>query len=565
MKVLNLILALMLVLGSVTAVKAQDTLYAEYFTDGQIMLDWFTPWDGGDEMAVDYWEGNPSGDSWVGLIENGLSGGGVGTAMSGELNMTDYRVESYIYTTVNTGSYNGIVARWDTTGGINNYYSLRADFDSNQRLQLRWYPGPTGFGESIREWVGGEIPGGVPTADEWHKLALKIEGNQLWAYYDDTELAGSPFTDNNCMRGFFGVYLFNMLATTETYCDDIIVTGDAGAQPFDFIALDNTMLNSALEPMIYRAAEGETVYFQLDWDAINGSATSPAFRIVMELDDTPIFTENNPGVEPNTSHTLNSNAWTATLGEHTVRWTIDALNSVAEGNEDNNVIEEMFLVLPVDAYDFATDSTWVTNEDTVVVDEVFENNDHLFVLHWSVPMGSGSVSAFDVRLDVDGAQEYLVTIPFVQSGATYTTVSDPWTAIGLGPHYFEWFIDPANLVDEFAEWNNSTLDGFEVVIEPGIPDPWQLSNQATTFQISSVYPNPFNPSVTLQYETLQPGNVSLIVYDVAGREIAVLADKFHQSGLWEVTWSGEEMAAGTYFAVLESNGKRDVQPLLLVK
>jgi len=556
---------MILILGVAGNALAQDTLYTEVFAEGSVTLDWFTPWEGGDEIQTDFWPGNPSGDDWVGLIANGGSGGGVGTALAGTINMTDYMIESNIYTTVGTGSYNGIVARWDSTNGINTYYSLRADFDADQRLQLRWYPGSSGFGETIHEWSGAQIPGGVPTADSWHKLGLKVEGNQVWAYYDDTELSGSPFTDNNVPRGFFGIYIFNFLTTTETYCDDIYVTGEAGPQPFDFVALENTMLDEMQEPKIYRAAEGETVYFQLDWDAINGEGTSPGFRTTMEIDDEVYFIDDNPGVEPNSSHTLVSSAWTAELGEHTVRWTLDALDAVPEGNEDNNVIEETFLVLSPDAYDFSADSTGITDEDSVAVDEVVEDNPYLFNLYWSVPMGSGGVSAFDIRLDIDGSQEYLTTIPFVMSGQNYVTYSNPWTATGLGFHYFEWFIDPTNLVDEFAEWNNSTLDGFEVVIEPGVTDPWNLTNQASTFKISSVYPNPFNPEVTLEYQITQPGDVTLTVYDVAGREIEVLVDRFQPSGVWQVTWSGEKLAAGTYFAVLESNGVRDVQPLLLVK
>jgi len=84
-------------------------------------------------------------------------------------------------------------------------------------------------------------------------------------------------------------------------------------------------------------------------------------------------------------------------------------------------------------------------------------------------------------------------------------------------------------------------------------------------RISNIFPNPFNPEVTLRYENTEPGVVTLKVYDVAGRLVTVLADGFHPRGVWDVTWNGAKVAGGTYFAVLEANGKRSVKALMLVK
>ncbi len=120
-KIKNLLLLFILMLG-ITAVNAQDTLYYEFFTDGSMNLDWFTPWEGGDEMQVDYQPGNPSGDDWVGFIENGLSGGGVGTALAGTSTLTDYEIRANLYCTINAGTYHAVLARWDTTGGYNSYF-----------------------------------------------------------------------------------------------------------------------------------------------------------------------------------------------------------------------------------------------------------------------------------------------------------------------------------------------------------------------------------------------------------------------------------------------------------
>jgi len=566
MNISKFILAALLV-ASASLAWGQDTLYAEYFTGGVPALDWFDPWTPGNTIQVQFVTGNPSGDGWVGSVSNQFSGGGVGTALSGDINMTDYEIQAQIFCTVSAssgGAYHAIIARCDTTSGLQFYY-LRSDFDTDQRLQLRFYDG-TMTGVTIATWTGVQIPGGVPTQDSWHHMALKCQGNQLWAYWDGNLLSGSPFTDNNLSRGFFGAYVFKMAGSAQTLCDDILVLGEAGPQPFDFIAQTNHFLDQSMQEMTIRPAAGQTIYFALDWDAINGTATSPAFRNTLKIDNTVIFTENNPGVEPNSSHTTQSNAWTATLGEHVLRWTLDTLNQVIEGNENNNVLVDTFLALSPNAYDFQADSTWIARPDTTPYTDTVRVGDMvLFVLYWSVPMGSGPSGPFNIAMDLDGESYFLTTYPGVSaSGGNYMTVANPWQAM-LGFHYYEWFLDADNWIEEFSETNNGTLDGFEVAQPVGVR--WEPSPgyQPHDLRIAGVFPNPFNPEVTLRYENDQPGVLKLTVFDVAGRQVAILADGFHPRGTWEVSWNGQNLAGGTYFAVLEGDGKRSVQPLFLVK
>jgi tetratricopeptide (TPR) repeat protein len=75
------------------------------------------------------------------------------------------------------------------------------------------------------------------------------------------------------------------------------------------------------------------------------------------------------------------------------------------------------------------------------------------------------------------------------------------------------------------------------------------------FALESNYPNPFNPSTQISYSLLETGKVSLVIYDVLGREIATLADGYQQAGRYTVTWnstqnSGIPVSSGVYFARL---------------
>ncbi|HEX7574503.1 MAG TPA: FlgD immunoglobulin-like domain containing protein [Bacteroidota bacterium] len=75
------------------------------------------------------------------------------------------------------------------------------------------------------------------------------------------------------------------------------------------------------------------------------------------------------------------------------------------------------------------------------------------------------------------------------------------------------------------------------------------------FELEPNYPNPFNPSTRIGYSLSESVNVSLVIYDVLGREIATLADAHQQAGRYTVTWnstqgSGVRVSSGVYFARL---------------
>jgi hypothetical protein len=85
------------------------------------------------------------------------------------------------------------------------------------------------------------------------------------------------------------------------------------------------------------------------------------------------------------------------------------------------------------------------------------------------------------------------------------------------------------------------------------------------------YPNPFNPTTQLHFALPDGGNVSLIIYDILGRQVAALANGFYGAGTYDVTWNASLAASGVYFARLtlhDSQGKlkfNKVNKLLLMK
>jgi len=74
----------------------------------------------------------------------------------------------------------------------------------------------------------------------------------------------------------------------------------------------------------------------------------------------------------------------------------------------------------------------------------------------------------------------------------------------------------------------------------------------TVFALDQNFPNPFNPSTTIQYQLPADSRVSLKVYDMLGREVATIVNEERPSGYHEVRWIASNTASGVYFYRLEA-------------
>ena len=96
-----------------------------------------------------------------------------------------------------------------------------------------------------------------------------------------------------------------------------------------------------------------------------------------------------------------------------------------------------------------------------------------------------------------------------------------------------------------------------------------LGGISNDFELYQNYPNPFNPSTTIRYSI--PNNngnaipVQLKIYDVLGKEVAVLVDKKQTAGNYSVTFDAAELQSGIYFYNLKAGNFSKTKKMILIK
>ena len=88
---------------------------------------------------------------------------------------------------------------------------------------------------------------------------------------------------------------------------------------------------------------------------------------------------------------------------------------------------------------------------------------------------------------------------------------------------------------------------------------------ADGYALSTAYPNPFNPSTTLEYSLANAGQLNITVYDMAGRVVEELVNGFRDQGAGSVTWNADNHSSGVYFVKMSSGQFTQTQKVVLVK
>ena len=81
----------------------------------------------------------------------------------------------------------------------------------------------------------------------------------------------------------------------------------------------------------------------------------------------------------------------------------------------------------------------------------------------------------------------------------------------------------------------------------------------------TAYPNPFNNAVQIHFTVPEAAEIRLVIYDVTGREVAVLRDGSEAAGIHNVSWDASGLASGVYICRLQVGDKTSAIKMAMVR
>jgi hypothetical protein len=94
----------------------------------------------------------------------------------------------------------------------------------------------------------------------------------------------------------------------------------------------------------------------------------------------------------------------------------------------------------------------------------------------------------------------------------------------------------------------------------------RLGNETpSTFLLSQNYPNPFNPTTAISYQLSAAGNVTLTVFDVLGKEVAILVNEKKEAGEHTIQFNASDLSSGMYFYTLHAGNVVETKKMILMK
>lgn len=123
-----------------------------------------------------------------------------------------------------------------------------------------------------------------------------------------------------------------------------------------------------------------------------------------------------------------------------------------------------------------------------------------------------------------------------------------------------------------SAWENLALFGIDGEVLYSIKafenTPNKIVTHSGTGNISfslSAYPNPFNPTTTISYQLVEKNYTMLKVYDILGREIALLVNRKQDAGNYSVQFDAKNLSGGMYFYQLQSGNFIDTKKMIFAK
>ncbi len=153
--------------------------------------------------------------------------------------------------------------------------------------------------------------------------------------------------------------------------------------------------------------------------------------------------------------------------------------------------------------------------------------------------------------------------PCIGAGADSTQVSGKWYYAPVQDFEGNPRPNPAGI--------NPDMGAFESILGNPLTGINESAKQLPGgFQLYQNYPNPFNPVTNIQYCLSKYARIKLCVYDILGREIAVLVNTEKPAGTYQVSFDAAKLSSGMYLYRMQAESENgyvfnDIKKLILIK
>jgi hypothetical protein len=93
----------------------------------------------------------------------------------------------------------------------------------------------------------------------------------------------------------------------------------------------------------------------------------------------------------------------------------------------------------------------------------------------------------------------------------------------------------------------------------------QTPKNPASYYLGQNFPNPFNPSTTINYSLAEHGLITIKVYNLIGKEMATLVNEEKPAGNYSVKFDGSSLSSGIYFYTMKAGDFTQTKKFILVK
>jgi hypothetical protein len=192
---------------------------------------------------------------------------------------------------------------------------------------------------------------------------------------------------------------------------------------------------------------------------------------------------------------------------------------------------------------------------------------HIYCIDISIPSAPIAISNYYIPtslvikdIAISSKMAYIADLTF---GLRVLDISEPGSITELG--YYELPGPAEGLAVSgdyiYAAANDAGLFVLQLVNQPtNVKD---ITNSSNKLALSQNYPNPFNSTTFIQYNLPTAASVRLTVYDVKGKEVAILVDEFQQEGNKSIEFKANNLPSGIYLFRLTADGMTETKKFVL--